>query len=1158
MFTFAKMHAGPAWAAEPMVEHIGGPTASAQLVDELVLYDIALSSRHSVLEMRPDLDPGIAKLLEIAQGWDRGSGVANLLAGRTAKGNAIPGLVARSAHRSLGEAFGIATRAWPTVEDLERLTSDGDPTRRRDQRRLLSLMGYRQSGLLDADALSMMAAGWRPDGSPINIAQTMSDIWCPRNAPLAAFNAAFAAPKSVSVAVALTGGAMRALLIQAHQDAVIEAMKAVEHYVGCVRRGDGGAICVPATIVWFRTTHFTSRATPAAPGDPHLHDHVVCLCTALGDDGRAGKIDTAALQGMIKLVGAIYQASLASTLRKAGLSVSLHPTQFGMRLDAVPIDLERLFSKRTTGGEDQTREYALSRNIDFRTITAEQRTALVKAGVQGNPIAVRRDDIANLRSWHEQASAIGKSVPMLIEIGRSAAPRDPAAKFDAARTIVRGLLERAAATGKVVGRGAAAVLACAQADLDNPLDIARVAKAAVAYGGANDLKGGRASAENLDLRVVERRSRDGSARLVAGGRIAVLSSSAALWLAEREAHHVVPPVQVATAADVKAVDVATRERMRNAGLLTGGERSVMAKTIGGPAMITLASGDAIVFVGHINGKIGEKHGRVATSGSCATVLRHDDYGLDVMLQKGVEAHVGWRSLYDPDETALSLRHGYATLAPSVIGARGILAMTEGSWRSTRLGIPPQARILFDEDLEIAHARLDGRYDEGAVDHERLWAVIAENLALRGADAELLALERARRRLAALKLSVQARGEHSWKAGRPAAMVKTSRLEPALQSILEIVQKTPLKPEDLAFPSRQLFKRDAAPAAIDGGSHHDLVGAPAPVKAALAAGPTVPPSRSLTPVARPQLLLPELVPPSAEAMTNLARRLSKRAPVANLSAIIERVQALVPGRGHALEALASSRPKIVSAVAEEEPSSITASPVATSAVAKLGPAGIDDLRSVRTAAARMVRRRAYASALPQAENTTSAIAGFADLPEADKGALARRLQRGIKSSRLKAVAGRLEASFLSMGGLIKAILQRAERSTGRLDGLQRGGVATQRDATVVKSPRAEIVQETPRRPMPIVDDEDLESFERLTANSASYRFDRAPISALFARLRAGPLRGRLHKLVVDLEARDQVMRRFLPRQGPDGLTRQGSGKRPSQSRRPLHRTSGWER
>ena len=174
-------------------------------------------------------------------------------------------------------------------------------------------------------------------------AGTNARITAARSAPtVAAFDATFNAPKSVSVLHGLgTPGILDAVRI-AHDVAVRGALMVFEMEASHGRRGHGGAEIVAGDgFVAAAFRHRTSRA-----GDPHLHTHVVIANLVHGPDGRWSALDARPLYHWAKTVGYLYEAELRHQLATT-LGVEWRSVRRGIAdLAAVPMRVVDEFSTR--------------------------------------------------------------------------------------------------------------------------------------------------------------------------------------------------------------------------------------------------------------------------------------------------------------------------------------------------------------------------------------------------------------------------------------------------------------------------------------------------------------------------------------------------------------------------------------------------------------------------------------------------------------------------------------------------------------------------------------------------------------------------------------------------------------------------------------------
>ncbi len=126
----------------------------------------------------------------------------------------------------------------------------------------------------------------------------------------------FNPPKDISIVMASADGKDRDDIVEAHHKAVDEALKYLETLAE-VRTGKAGTEVVSSNgIVASRHTHFGSRDL-----DPQLHSHVFVMNLGQGPDGKWRALETDAMYGACRDVGALYRFALASEMKKLGYGI---------------------------------------------------------------------------------------------------------------------------------------------------------------------------------------------------------------------------------------------------------------------------------------------------------------------------------------------------------------------------------------------------------------------------------------------------------------------------------------------------------------------------------------------------------------------------------------------------------------------------------------------------------------------------------------------------------------------------------------------------------------------------------------------------------------------------------------------------------------------
>ena len=412
----------------------------------------------AIATLRRDFHAGLAERLGVKPGRSLTPGeIAHLLNGQRADGGEIAGKKKQAATDSLRVTFGLAKDRLPTMAELEHVLAgrraDGTPLPEgeapRAVRRFQAAFDAPHE-TLDPKQRDHLLFGLTATGKALNLRQYQARLDRTKTR-IGYVDMTFSAPKSVSVAWAFAPTeAERAMIRQAHRDAIESVMADVEFHIGRARRGQGGkGGWEPGAIGWVSFDHYAARPTVAVvrdlpdgekqtelytlkdsggrvPGDMQLHTHTAVFNAVLTETGHVGGLDLARLEGRVKEWGALYQAYLATNLRRHGVEMGLDPRTEMARLMDVPEHVSEQFSKRTLGGTAAARAFAAAQGLDWDSLDADRKVGLLKAGVQ-NPRENKTDDISDLAAWKRMAEEIGyrhrsvlrpdeiKPVPDLIE-----------------------------------------------------------------------------------------------------------------------------------------------------------------------------------------------------------------------------------------------------------------------------------------------------------------------------------------------------------------------------------------------------------------------------------------------------------------------------------------------------------------------------------------------------------------------------------------------------------------------------------------------------------------------------------------------------------------------------------------------------------------------
>ena len=235
---------------------------------------------------------------------------------------------------------------------------------------------------------------------------------------VAAFDATFSAPKSVSVLWALTQDE-RFLL--AHDVAVTAALAHLDRFGSTTRIRKGPSQMLhPDTggliIAKFRQT--TSRSD-----DPDLHTHSVISNKVRTTDGRWRALDGAYLKKHQRMLGGIYQSVLRNELSHT-FGFEWEPIVNGQaEIAGIPKDVLRAFSKRTVQVEDaldvKIAEFVAREGRDPSTW---ERAALTREAAGDTRAKKSGNGVADLTTrWTNEAQALGWTGHDLVDAALLAA-----------------------------------------------------------------------------------------------------------------------------------------------------------------------------------------------------------------------------------------------------------------------------------------------------------------------------------------------------------------------------------------------------------------------------------------------------------------------------------------------------------------------------------------------------------------------------------------------------------------------------------------------------------------------------------------------------------------------------------------------------------------
>ena len=230
---------------------------------------------------------------------------------------------------------------------------------------------------------------------------------------VAAIDATFSAPKSVSAVWALGSPELRGEIEAAQERAVDHALEHATEYVPMVRRRVDRSTVVretPSELLATSWRHTTARAVPGRAPDPQLHSHVVLHGAVRRGDGKVVAIESRALLVHQREVGAAYRAQLATELSALGFGIEAGTGRGGryFELSGVPRGLLEAWSSR----HQQVRQ-AIDRRLSERVAELQ---AQVQAG--GSDAAAAAERLAALERSGQLLPAEQRAVAMSTRAGK--------------------------------------------------------------------------------------------------------------------------------------------------------------------------------------------------------------------------------------------------------------------------------------------------------------------------------------------------------------------------------------------------------------------------------------------------------------------------------------------------------------------------------------------------------------------------------------------------------------------------------------------------------------------------------------------------------------------------------------------------------------------
>ena len=226
---------------------------------------------------------------------------------------------------------------------------------------------------------------------------------------VAAIDATFSAPKSVSAVWAVADRKLRERIEQAHEVAIDRALAYATRQVPMLRRRISHDKVVhekAAAVVATSWRHTTARAVADQVPDPQLHSHVL-LHAAVRGDGRLVAIDSRLWLVHQREVGAAFRTELARELTNLGFDVVRGTGRGGryFELDSVPQGLLDRWSSRRHQVQAAIRNRLASQEQELNDRIADGGPAATEAAIQ-------------LEQLHEFGQLSPKQERLMAEVSR--------------------------------------------------------------------------------------------------------------------------------------------------------------------------------------------------------------------------------------------------------------------------------------------------------------------------------------------------------------------------------------------------------------------------------------------------------------------------------------------------------------------------------------------------------------------------------------------------------------------------------------------------------------------------------------------------------------------------------------------------------------------
>jgi conjugative relaxase-like TrwC/TraI family protein len=227
-----------------------------------------------------------------------------------------------------------------------------------------------------------------------------------------AIDMAVTPPKSFAVYWAMASPSERTILWRLHHEGVDAVRGYFQEKAGLTRRGKGGKLIEPASMVLACFDHETSR-----DNDPLPHTHIVVIHVVVREDGTTGTLYNHELYVHRAKADMIYNVHLALGLMlEFGLQVE--EEGHGFRIVGVPKEVCDVFSKRRAEIMEYLDEHGLS-GAEAASIAAVQ----TRSAKQHIP----REEL--FAEWHRIGRSLGWGPEEAAKLSREKRVRELTAKY---------------------------------------------------------------------------------------------------------------------------------------------------------------------------------------------------------------------------------------------------------------------------------------------------------------------------------------------------------------------------------------------------------------------------------------------------------------------------------------------------------------------------------------------------------------------------------------------------------------------------------------------------------------------------------------------------------------------------------------------------------